>query len=304
MAARRVRPLDALKTYRYLRLGMIGAVVLLGTSIVVESFDATNADTGAQWCLQESISAYYFTPVRAIFVGCMFLVGLALIAYKEREVWEDFLLNVAGMLAPVVAIVPTTAVGMCYSIEPDPQPLAADGSLANWVRLNVDNNMDSLFIVGSAAVVVGFIIWRLNLRDPLRRAEVHPYTRELLLGTLVILAAVLMLKMFFRDVFLAHAHGTSAILLFVFLWLAIGANVRVHKKEGQGWVFPYRAVLLVMILGIPVSLVFGGHRILVLEAWEITAFAVYWILQTVENWDEEKVVIRERTDPRVQLVAE
>lgn len=74
---------------------MIGAVVLLATSIVIESFHAENAVTGAQWCLQNSISAYYYTPARAIFVGCMFLVGFSLIAYKGHDWSEDFLLNVA-----------------------------------------------------------------------------------------------------------------------------------------------------------------------------------------------------------------
>lgn len=299
MAAREVRPLDALKTYRYLRIGMIGAVVLLATSIVLESFKAENSVTGAKWCLQESISAYYFTPARAIFVGCMFLVGLALIAYKGRDVREDFLLNVSGMLAPIVAVVPTTAVGDCYSIEPDPKPLIGKTILRYWVRTNVDNNMDALFIVGFIAVIVGFIIWRMNLRDRKRREEVHAYTRELLLGTIVILAAVLMLKLIFRDFFFAHAHGKSAILLFVFLWLAILANIRMHKNEAGGaWVALYRAVLWFMVAGIPVSFIFGRHQVFALEAWEITAFATYWTLQTIENWDEEKVVVHDRAEPR------
>ena len=301
MAATQVRPLDALKTYRYLRLGMIGAVVLLGTSIGVESFNAENAATGAQWCLQKSISAYYFTPVRAIFVGCMFLVGLALIAYKGREVWEDFFLNVAGMLAPIVAVVPTTAVGTCYSTKPESRPLAG-GTLASWVRANVDNNMDALFIVGVIAILLGFIIWRVNLRDPKRRDEIHPHTMGLLLGTLVVLVAVLLLKVFVRDFFFAHAHLGSAVLLFVFLGLAILANIRVHNREGErAWVPLYRSVLGYMVLGVPVSLIFGAHQVFVLEAWEILAFATYWILQTVENWDDERVVIHDPAEPGVQL---
>lgn len=301
VAATQVRPLDALKTYRYLRLGMIGAVVLLGTSIGVESFKASNAATGAQWCLQRSISAYYFTPVRAVFVGCMFLVGLALIAYKGRELWEDFFLNVAGMLAPVVAVVPTTAVGACYSVEPESQPLAG-GTLASWVRANVDNNMNALFIVGVIAVLVGSIIWRKNLRDPKRRDEIHPHAMEILLGTLLILVAVMLVKKFVPDLFFAHAHLASAVLLFVFLGLAILANIRVHTKEGEHvWVRLYRGVLAYMVFGIPVSLIFGAHQVFVLEAWEIAAFATYWILQTKENWDEETVVIHSPAEPGVQL---
>jgi hypothetical protein len=99
-----LRSQDAIKTYRYLRIGMIGAVVLLAASIAIER---SKVD-----CWQTWISAYYYTPVRAIFVGSMIAVGLSLIVYKGRA-WEDACLNFAGMLAPVVAVVPTTDVGRC-----------------------------------------------------------------------------------------------------------------------------------------------------------------------------------------------
>jgi hypothetical protein len=38
--------------------------------------------------LQDSVSAYYYTPPRVIFVGAMFAVGLSLIVYKGGK-WED-----------------------------------------------------------------------------------------------------------------------------------------------------------------------------------------------------------------------
>jgi hypothetical protein len=104
-----------IKTYRYLRLGMVGAVVLLAASIGIE-----RSKVG---CWQTSISAYYYTPVRAIFVGSLMAVGLSLIVYKGRGRGEDLCLNFAGMLAPVVAIVPTKNVGTCWSIEPRPSPV-------------------------------------------------------------------------------------------------------------------------------------------------------------------------------------
>lgn len=206
------------------------------------------------------------------------------------------------MFAPVVAVIPTTVVGQCYSIEPNPQPLTADGSLANWVQKNVDNNIDALLIVGFIAVILAFIIWRMNLHNPKRRDEIQPHTRELVLGTFVALVVALLLKLLSRDFFLANAHGKSAVLLFVFLWFAILDNVRIHwKVEGRPWVTPYLVVAVFMVVGYPVSLLFGAHQVFVLEAWEITAFATYWIVQTVENWDEE-VIVCDETDPGVQLV--
>lgn len=112
-----LKPQDVTKTYNYLRIGMIGAVVLLAASIIWERLKVD--------CWPTSISAYYYTPVRAIFVGSMIAVGLSLIVYKGRTPLEDTFLNFAGMLAPVVAIAPTTDIGSCWSIAPSPLPLKA-----------------------------------------------------------------------------------------------------------------------------------------------------------------------------------
>jgi hypothetical protein len=297
---KRLRALDALKTYRYLRIGMIGAVILLGVSILLESSRANNAVTNADWCLQDSISAYYYTPVRAIFVASMFIVGFALIAYKGHSVGEDFLLNIAGMFAPIVAIVPTTTVGDCWSIEPSPLPVTEEGSLANWVVTNIDNNIDALLIVGSLSVLVAFLIWRMTKRDEKRLAEIQPGTGWLLLATALGLSAAWLLKFYGRDFFLANAHGKSAILFFVFLWSAIITNIVQHWRLHQPYVAPYIVVALAMLVGIPVSFLFGDHQILAMEAWEIIAFATYWIVQSVENWDE-KVITPEDDDVHVEL---
>ena len=88
----------AQKTYRYLRIGLIGAAVMLAAAVVIERWHVD--------CWQGSISAYYYTPVRAVFVGALVAVGLSLIVIKG-EGHEDVYLNIAGMLAPVVAFVPT-----------------------------------------------------------------------------------------------------------------------------------------------------------------------------------------------------
>ena len=123
----------AVKTYRYLRIRMVGAVVLLGVSILIER---SNVD-----CWQTSVSAYYYTPVRSIFVGVMLAIGLCLIVIKGSTTWEDATLNAAGMLAPIVAVVPTTDVGVCWSQSPGPLPVDDDGNLASWAMANADNNI-------------------------------------------------------------------------------------------------------------------------------------------------------------------
>jgi hypothetical protein len=284
MAVDRVRPVDALKTYRYLRLGMIGAVGVLAASIGIESIKAH--------CLQNSISAYYYTPARAIFVGSMFVVGLSLIVYKGRTWWEDLFLNLAGMLAPVVALAPTIDIGGCYSFAPNPLPLEKDGSLAKWVVTNINNNIWALWIAGVIALVVAFIIWLINRSDSSRAAEIDPGTTWILGLTLGALVLAVPLILFWDD-FDIRAHGYAADLFFFFLFCAIVANVIQHREErNTRWKVAYTAVAVLMGSGALATLVvdpFGRYEIFALEAWEIALFATYWIAQTVENWDEEVI---------------
>ncbi|HEX6231608.1 MAG TPA: hypothetical protein VFZ63_00630 [Jiangellaceae bacterium] len=288
MAPRDPEPLtsqDAIKTYRYLRLGMIGAVVLLAASIVIER---SKVD-----CWQTSISAYYYTPVRAIFVGTMMAVGLTLIVYKGRSDWEDVSLNFAGMFAPVVAVAPTTDVGQCWSIPPSPLPVNEDGSLADWVVTNIDNNFYALLIAGGIGLAVATgvaMAVKRSVRAPLVMGE---------RGTRVSLAVTGLVLLFGWwliqnwDDFNRQAHGYAAVLMFVFLVGAIIAKVVEHwDRRDEGWFRVYAAVAALMILGailIPTTRIFGDHTVFALEAYEIAFFAIYWSFQTAENWNETVV---------------
>jgi hypothetical protein len=124
----------AIKTYRYLRISMVGAVALLGVSVVIER---TNVD-----CWQTSVSAYYYTPVRSVFVGVLMAIGLCLIVIKGSTPWEDATLNAAGMLAPVVAVVPTTDVGVCWSQSPGRLPSTTTAtSPGGWWRTSTTTSL-------------------------------------------------------------------------------------------------------------------------------------------------------------------
>ena len=281
--AKPLKSQDAIKTYRYLRIGMIGAVVLLAASIAIER---SKVD-----CFQTSISAYYYTPVRAIFVGTMIAVGLSLIVYKGRGTWEDTFLNFAGMFAPVVAVVPTTDVGRCWSVPPVPLPVKEDGSLADWVVANIDNNIYALLIAGGLGLIAAAIIavvmrWR-------ERPPIQPGERATVAG-LVVTGLVLLLVWYLIqnwDDFYTRAHGVAAVLMFVFLVAAILVKVIDHRHEPRKiWFLAYTVIAALMILGgilIPLTRVFGDHTTFALEAYEITLFAVYWIVQTAENWNEQ-----------------
>jgi hypothetical protein len=272
---------DARKTYRYLRIGMIGAVVLLAASILIER---SKVD-----CWQTSISAYYYTPVRAIFVGCMMVVGFSLIVYKGGPL-EDFFLNFAGMLAPVVAVAPTMDVGDCWSVEPIPLPVI-DGSPAGWVVANINNNFYALLIAGGVGLITAFAvaIMARRIRGPF---EIDRGTSLSLAFTGLALLFGWWLIRNWSD-FYTLAHGYAAYIMFVFLVLAIIVSAVHHRREQDRlWFQVYAAVAGFMILGgilIPATRVFARHTTFALEAYEIVLFALYWIFQTVENWDEKVV---------------
>ncbi|MEV1145551.1 DUF998 domain-containing protein [Micromonospora sp. NPDC049799] len=94
-------PQDA-QTIRRLRLGI--GVVGIGLPVVLP---AGHALVTGRLTLQESISGYYHTEMRNVFVGSLCAVGVFLLSYRYRRL-DDLLSTVAGALAVVVALFPTT----------------------------------------------------------------------------------------------------------------------------------------------------------------------------------------------------
>ena len=88
-------------SYLYLRraIGIIGvalpAVLIIGKLII---------QGGG---LQDSISSYYYTDMRGVFVGSMCAVGAFLLSYRGYDVIDDVAGNVAGVAAIGVGLFPT-----------------------------------------------------------------------------------------------------------------------------------------------------------------------------------------------------
>ena len=58
-----------------------------------------------------SISGYYYSHFRNVFVGSMCAIGVFLISYRGTTFWEDILSTVAGLAAIGVGLAPTTPDG-------------------------------------------------------------------------------------------------------------------------------------------------------------------------------------------------
>ena len=273
----------AVKTYRYLRISMVGIVLLLGVSVILERAKVA--------CWQTSISAYYYTPVRAIFVAGLFAIGVGLIVIKGSTRWEDVFLNFAGMLAPVVAVVPTSDAGDCWSLSPSPLPKGSDGKLADWVLANINNNVRSLLFAGFVGLIVAGLIASIAKRDPLAVAKVGAVDMRMgLVAAFVLLLAGLALHTWW-DAFPTRAHGFAAVLMFVFLALATASNAKEHKGVGGNRKFfrIYGLIAVLMAAAGVLGLVFlrgWSHMVLFLEIVEILLFAAFWLTQTNEHWYE------------------
>ncbi|HWE90184.1 MAG TPA: DUF998 domain-containing protein [Pseudonocardiaceae bacterium] len=70
-----------------------------------------------QHAILASISGYYYSPLRGVFVGSMCAVGVFLLSYRGTEVFEDIVADVAGVAAIGVALFPTTPSGNASSIQ-------------------------------------------------------------------------------------------------------------------------------------------------------------------------------------------
>lgn len=272
-----------LKTYRYLRIGMIGVVLALAVSILIER--------SAVDCWQSSVSSYYYTPVRAILVGSVMAIGVSLIVIKGDGRWEDIFFNFAGIMAPAVAVIPTASVGTCWSVEPQTQPRNAAGEWAEWAQANIDNNTKALLIAGFAGLVTGAVLAMVSEKSIL--GPVRAGVPEMRIGLLVTFGLLVLITAGYLwwDDFSSRAHGLSAVAMFVFLGLGIASNAHQRRERpGRRWfMLAYAAIVAAMAISGLVIGFFPGdwdHRILILETVEIALFAAFWAVQTYEHWND------------------
>ncbi|KRC85357.1 hypothetical protein ASE25_20250 [Terrabacter sp. Root85] len=286
MAPGRTR--DVVFTYRYLRGAMIALLLMLLLSVGYQWWWETDHS-----CWLGSISAYYYTPARTVFVGSLCALGASLIAYKGHSPEEDVLLNFSGFMAFVVAMVPTVPDGRCGPNAYTQTP----AEIATAVR----NNIWSLVAVAVlAALVAAWLKRGAMTRDPSDRPTVRSVVVSAVCG--LVLLAELTLFLVLRDRFIALSHGIAAgtmvagvIAVMVFSALraeerhqgtagGTGASGTVYKR-----IYIAIAVALAVALGATVlaALTVRGfdHLILIAEVIIIVLFAAYWGVQTKELWD-------------------
>jgi hypothetical protein len=283
----------AQETYRTLRLGMAAAGVLLFLGLF-GNIAANN------WRIPGSVSATYYELIRSIFVGVLMVVGLALVAVKGRPGWENGLLDAAGVLIPLVALVPTPIVDATC---PDAGQECIPPALVPSVEVDVTAY---LWLGGLALAYLWF-------RRAYQGRHGNPWDTATAVGVAgvsliyVLVAGIFLLA---RPFFLQFAHYGAAIPFFVILVVVVVINARFSAPVEPAISRPaswyrrwYAGIATAMGLFVAAAvIVFIWTRrqnavlptptpepfpvIFWVEVILLLAFVVYWFLQTAELWNE------------------
>lgn len=256
-------------TYRSLRLGVVALLVMLVVALTTEALRAG--------CWLGSLSAYYWTGAHDAVVGTLCAVGTLLVVYTGPDDVEDALLDVAGFLAFVVALVPTGLAPGC------------DGSVPGAAAMDLADPRTSL----TGLVVAGVLAVGTRTVVSLRSGGPGSTVLARAAGALVVLVVALGLVAA-PDVLVATAHDVAAVLLFV---AVIGVVVRRafrSRAASHRWAVAYSTLGAAMLLTL--SAVVALHAtvpaweqsVLVLEAVLVALFAGFWLLQTVELWHDDE----------------
>jgi hypothetical protein len=268
--------IQVIKTYRYVRLAMVGLLMAIAISVLLVYLDVRDWET--------SVSAYYYTPARGIFVGALVALGVAMIALRGNSDIEEFLLNLGGLCAPIVGLVPTRR--------------DVPEALAKSIRDDVINNVQTYLILGAVAVVLTVVLalWERSRANEPRKPAVKPSGWDTL-GMIVsgtLLLAVGGWMAIDTNSFIAHAHIAAATLLIVCVGFAVVSNTKLglrlpgesdrsaNDDKYNKYSKYYGTVAILMVLTQGLWFVDWDENFLVIEVVMMLLFAAFWLIQT---WD-------------------
>ena len=224
------------QSYRYLRIAMIGLLLALAAAVFYQS--------SQQDSFLASVSAYYYTSAQAVFVGALIGLGASMIALQGMTDAEDVFLNLGGMFAIVVAIVPTgrgadfnSAVRACREsggtllTHQASRNLDCPGVLAlqDATRANVENNMAALLIVGGLILILAAIFlfkgWTAKRKTSGRTWVLAGFFAAVLVWLAGLIALAISV-----DWLAGNAHYIAAIGLLLGILAVAGANA-LHLEQ-------------------------------------------------------------------------
>jgi hypothetical protein len=274
------------KTYRYLRCALVGLAGSLVAAIVVDQVREQDDWLG-------SMSGYYYTSARSWFVGALVGMGVCLVCLRGRTDREDLLLNVAGMLAPVVAFVPTT---LPRGLGTGPElPPGSDVSLPPDVRETALSNVAVLCGLGVAGFLLLVVLALRGRSDDKRPAFSVAYA----LGAALVWAGVAFALAREQEWFLDNAHNYAATTMFAAIAVVVALNGLDREAGPRRLRLVYVGIASLMVLTALLLLLKGSwaHAILCVELAELSLFAIFWALQTGQHWGSAQPLPRREARP-------
>jgi len=275
---------DGQSTYRYLRIAMPLLVILLGASIAWQIFEP------APDCWLGSISAYYYTSARAVFVACLCAIGACLVIYRGHTAVEDLALNISGLLAFGVAFVPTPLTDL--QIKPtDAVCRRSNVPTESQLATAIDNNVFALLVALSAILLVALVLrpWKGGKPGLDLTGDILLLGFALLLGWYLYVAD----RALIRD----YAHLVSSVTMFAGIFFVVLMNVlriqHASKPDRTGvqiaclrWYWLVLALMAASVAVLSIAAWTGSfdHAVFWLEASLIALFGMFWVVQTKELW--------------------
>lgn len=167
---------------------------------------------------QPSISLYYYTPMRDVFVGGLSAVALFLFFYKGYDRWDNITANIAGFSAVLVAWFPASETG--------------SGGMANTVHF-----ISAAIFLGSLAFFSLFLFTKDDgspTPEKLKRNRIYIACGAVMSVSLLALFIYFIIKredhMSTPFIFLAE---TVALVAFGISWLTKGGTLYPDRKTGK-----------------------------------------------------------------------
>lgn len=292
---------SALRTQRHLRLSLVLLVAALFIAVAIQTVVVSWQPFRLGWQVLPSISHYFYTPARAVFVGVLIAASVAMLALSGRRRPSVFL-DVAALFAPLIAIVPT--------------PIRGEGTAPGLTCLGADCIPTALLpevrvgVATYAIVVVLAVVTTAAIR---RRQRIATTSAHRIVSAVALVAAAGLALLAFAPGLsesfplapwpAASVHFAAVLLFFgsfaavpiVYGWRPAEAD-ETPPTPWQRTVYRLVAGLLVADLLFLVLVIldrqtewglFGEAPVVLIgEAIALLLFAWFWWEQTLQRWDD------------------
>lgn len=286
------------KTHRYLRLSLVFVVFTLLLSVLIQTIVVSWDPLELGWDLLPSISHYYYTPARTVFVGTLIAASLALLALSGRN-RATTLLDISAIFAPLIAIIPT-------GIDPDQMvegwtcPKTGD-CVPKELLGDARTGVATYCIVVVVAVLV---MYRIRKRLP-SDSPSAPLVSWIAVGTAVVVAVLAFVPVIDEDFpfnfvpFPSSIHFAATLLFFGTFAAVQILHARSEVDEDEtpptpAQVTTYRILsgaMIVVLVGMVAAFLLRDRLpdfplVLIGEALALCIFAAFWAVQTFQRWND------------------